>query len=196
MTAAAKAKPVKTAREKITDAFVLLLAEHHYTDITVTEIVQRAGVSRVSFYRNFRSTAEILSGMVSNVLSALTDAMLPILQSNDRRQWRDFLFRFTYGMQEACMILQGCLPENLAVLESVFAQQVRQLSALKQPAGLCDKYTPLLLLSSLVTAVMTWFSTGMAESAEELVNYLLSIVDAFTAGGLLRSPLRQEPAAP
>ena len=47
-------------KEKLTEqyiygAFLQLLEKKHYDDISVCEICTKAGVSRMSFYRNFDS---------------------------------------------------------------------------------------------------------------------------------------------
>lgn len=47
-------------RECITEALFKLMKSKNYHDITVSEIVRTAGVSRNSFYRNYRSIEDIL----------------------------------------------------------------------------------------------------------------------------------------
>ena len=46
--------------ESITQAMVALMAEMRFEDITITELVRRAGVSRNSFYRNFKDMDDVL----------------------------------------------------------------------------------------------------------------------------------------
>ena len=46
--------------ESITQAMAALMAEKRFEDITITELVRRAGVSRNSFYRNFRDMDDVL----------------------------------------------------------------------------------------------------------------------------------------
>lgn len=42
-------------KECITEALLKLMNEKAISDITITELVERAGVARASFYRNFAS---------------------------------------------------------------------------------------------------------------------------------------------
>ena len=60
--------------EEITNALMDLMAEKPFTEITVTDVVNRAGVARASFYRNFSSTGEILD-LVLGDLSASSRSM-------------------------------------------------------------------------------------------------------------------------
>ncbi len=47
-------------RECITKALFMLMKNKDYQDITISEIVRTAGVSRNSFYRNYQSIEDIL----------------------------------------------------------------------------------------------------------------------------------------
>ena len=49
------------ARECIAQALLQLIKEKPLSAITVSELTQRAGVSRMTFYRNYRSKEEIFS---------------------------------------------------------------------------------------------------------------------------------------
>jgi len=44
----------------ITEATLQLLEAKSYTKLTVMEVVKRAGVSRMAFYRNFESIEDVL----------------------------------------------------------------------------------------------------------------------------------------
>ncbi len=47
-------------RESITQALLLLMQTQPFAQINITQLVERAGVSRVSFYRNFHSVEDII----------------------------------------------------------------------------------------------------------------------------------------
>lgn len=51
----------KKAREYITESLFLLMKQKDYQSITITDITKRAGVNRVTFYRNFNSKDEIIN---------------------------------------------------------------------------------------------------------------------------------------
>ena len=52
-----------SAKSEIEQAFLRLMTQKSYMDITVTDIVQEANVARVSFYRNFASISEVLDSI-------------------------------------------------------------------------------------------------------------------------------------
>ena len=49
-----------SVRTEIQKAFMELLSEKDYIDITVTDIVKKANVARTSFYRNFNSIGDLV----------------------------------------------------------------------------------------------------------------------------------------
>lgn len=54
--------------ESITIALIQLLQSHTLKDITVSQLCRKAGVSRISFYRNFRSMEDILKQYLTKCL--------------------------------------------------------------------------------------------------------------------------------
>ncbi len=57
------------ARECIYTALLQLMEDKSYDQITIQEIVDRAGVSRMAYYRNYRTKDEILEKHLDDVLA-------------------------------------------------------------------------------------------------------------------------------
>ena len=55
-------------KRKITDAFFALAHQKSIGEITVTEIVEKAGVARASYYRNYESKEDIAVTLIEDVL--------------------------------------------------------------------------------------------------------------------------------
>ena len=47
-------------KESLTEALFILMRKKPFEEITITEISKLAGVSRISFYRNFDSKEDVL----------------------------------------------------------------------------------------------------------------------------------------
>ena len=69
-----KVKREALVDEYIIEALLLLMKKKEYKDISITEICERAGVTRMSFYRNFDSKEDILKKW----LTRITDSFLVI----------------------------------------------------------------------------------------------------------------------
>ena len=50
----------RITKDSIQEALVYLLSKKNINDISVTEIVNKAGVSRTAYYRNYQSKEDIL----------------------------------------------------------------------------------------------------------------------------------------
>lgn len=61
---------VKTS---IINALIDLMKEKSFDAISVSEITARAGVSRVSYYRNFDSKEDILIGSLNDLMARFTE---------------------------------------------------------------------------------------------------------------------------
>lgn len=55
-------------KECIMEALLQLMQTHEYDAITITDITQRAGVSRMSYYRNYGSKDEILMDYMYQII--------------------------------------------------------------------------------------------------------------------------------
>lgn len=58
----------RRVRQAITRALLELMCDNPLSSIPVTRIIERAGVARVSFYRNYSSKEDVLAGYVQDVL--------------------------------------------------------------------------------------------------------------------------------
>lgn len=85
-----------SAKSEIEQAFLRLMTQKSYMDITVTDIVQEANVARVSFYRNFASISEVLDSIADATAEKLNIEFLPLLDTSDERKLREYLFNYFY----------------------------------------------------------------------------------------------------
>ena len=77
MAATNHAQAIKQdSQEYLTTALLQLLETHQFEDITVTQVVKRAGVSRMAFYRNFDSLEQVLTDYFTPIIETHFKAVL------------------------------------------------------------------------------------------------------------------------
>ena len=76
-----------SVKHEIIDAVMQLMTEKNYMDITVTDIVKKAGVARASFYRNFNSINDVIDVIVDEISDELIGDIFPTLYSSDDSCW-------------------------------------------------------------------------------------------------------------
>ncbi len=80
-------------KECIETALISLMDKKNFHEITITDIIQRAGVSRASYYRNYESKEDILSGYIQSIFKELSNAMLKYNAVTENRQTWDALLK-------------------------------------------------------------------------------------------------------
>lgn len=64
-----RSKQNQLAREYITSALIQLVREKPLSAVSIKELAERAGVSRMTFYRNYTSTEDILLSRIRDILA-------------------------------------------------------------------------------------------------------------------------------
>ena len=62
-------------KESITTTLFQLMHEKSISDISISELIRRAGVARVSFYRNYESKEDVLVTLIEDVLEQYRDTI-------------------------------------------------------------------------------------------------------------------------
>ena len=81
--AEARVKASKSARTRLTDALISLTARKPLSSISITELCEEAGVSRMAFYRNFQSLEEILTSRLNELVDEYRVYTRPLLLSGE-----------------------------------------------------------------------------------------------------------------
>lgn len=153
----------------ITEAFLLLLKKKEYRDITITEICKKAGVTRMSFYRNFESKEDILHKKVRNI----TDSFLKesaISYKNDTVSCY-FIKLFTHMKQQ----IELCNALNKAGLFYMIKDEFDRvfLSTYRQEY---DEYKSVFLAGGIYNIFLYWFLNNCRDNPEDLAKRLDGIL--------------------
>ncbi len=84
------------ARECISTALMQLLKERHISEITISDICTRAGVSRMSYYRNYSSKEDILVGYLDDVLEKYYHEFKKFDNKGNYYDYKNLLHCFNY----------------------------------------------------------------------------------------------------
>ena len=148
-------------------------------DITVTDIVTKAGVGRASFYRNYNSVNEIIDDIVDERTSEFIDEIYPVITGSDERKWRDLLFQLFYGFPKRHIQRDALLQQNAGVwfarMNGRFQTVINQIKA----DTLEDRYAAFGKMGLISNIIKKWMEDGMKESPEEMVNYIMSFILLF-----------------
>ena len=77
---------------KIVAAFVTLVRKEGYQGVSVADIVREAGVSRITFYRNFSSREDVMAQFIEGVSGEAREAVRQKLQEHSLRSYVELIF--------------------------------------------------------------------------------------------------------
>lgn len=165
--------------DRISTAFLELLKEKTFADITVTELVKKAGVARASFYRNFDSTSDVMNYILDDFISRLLLISVPAIQSSDKRVWKDFLFQYIYFLKSSEKEYINIRLDNISILLNNFINSAREKRKSLYPKASKEIYKISGKLSLINGVLLAWKESGMEEPVEDIVDYLMSIISLF-----------------
>jgi AcrR family transcriptional regulator len=95
-----------TSEEFISKALLKLLNEKDYSEIDVSMICHKAGVSRVTFYRNFSSKDEVVSRYFKKIMSPFLEEASAIRKQKDLLSFFETYFSFLNNHIEVFEIIE------------------------------------------------------------------------------------------
>ena len=165
---------MKTKREAlvdiyITEALLLLLKKKEYKDISITEICKKAGVSRISFYRNFESKEDILLKKIQNVTDSFLKESAISYKSDTISSY--FIKLFTHMKQQ----IELCNAHNKAGLMHMIKDEFDQvfLNTYRQEY---DEYKSVFIAGGIYNVFLFWFNNNCRDNPENLAKRLESIL--------------------
>lgn len=98
----------KALRESMREAFLLLLKEKKYEDITVSEICQKAGFSRTGFYSNYATKENLFNEIIESAFEKISGLLGSPFESNVGTEWYEKAFELLKDNIEVVKIVFNC----------------------------------------------------------------------------------------
>lgn len=157
----------------IYDAFLQLLDKKHYDDISVCEICTKAGVSRMSFYRNFDSKEDLTFKGIKHILTGLENNFKNLNIINNFTIIQEF-FETAKKYKNAIISLQDSQLEK--TLKDLVTQELSENKNIDY-FNKTSKYIPILYYSAITTVMFYWLKQGAEESPEDMARMLSSAIN-------------------
>lgn len=160
----------RMTRECIETALILLMRDHDFKDITITDIVRRSGVSRSAYYRNYTSKEDILNTILETVVKNISRAMnLHALSGNWFEFWRT-LFCDVRAISEMYYILLK------AGFEGAILNGMNKVLQESNPESSTKERFHNYFWSGAVYNILTeWIRGGMKQSDEEMAKVCMDL---------------------
>lgn len=173
----------RKTREAVFSAFIELLSEKDFTRITAGEIIEKADISRATFYSHFETKDYLLKELCEDLFCHISDAA-DHSRSEHRHMFQCdapdsvFLHLFQHLLKNDNHILELLSCRNSDLFLRYFKEKLRevvvsqlQLFQERKDARLPDGFWVEHILSVFVDTVRWWIDSGMKESPETIAEY-------------------------
>ncbi len=159
--------------EYIYSAFLQLLNKKEYDNISVCEICEKAGVSRMSFYRNFESKDDLLFKGIDRIAKSIA---INIEQLDNRNLYTvaQEIFKIAKNYKNALFSIQD------SQVSKIIKDMVIEDLQTKTPIDYMNKtskYIPIFYFSSIIAVLIEWLRNGAIESPEEMATLLAKLIN-------------------
>lgn len=152
-------------KTNITEALFALMHEKSISEITVTELIKKAGVARASYYRNYDSKEDVLLTLVEYVLNSFREEADYDLTNYRSQQnvLRAFQYFDMYGKYVLDLYQSGLGTQLLEVL-NLFHEDIAGTMSVNS----IDRYKLYIFMGALFNTALMWLRNGKKESAEDM----------------------------
>ena len=165
---------VRRTRDALGDALIALMQEKPFDTITVQEVLDRAHVSRSTFYSHYSDKDDLLMSDAEEFFEAISMALSAHGDKSDRVfPVREF-FAHLSDVQPffKALVKSGKYQENMELARGHFARGIeRRLSELPRAKSIPPNQLPAIAFAhagALLSLLTWWLDRGMRESPTEM----------------------------
>ena len=151
--------------EQLAGSMLALLEEKPIGEISISELCDKAGVGRTSFYRNYERKEDILRAHITRLFQDWMDKCEKTTDLSVRE-----LVRIVFSHFEANRDFYGLLNKRglVYLLKDIILDLCGFDPERKMPAAYSSAYVAFFLYGW----IEVWFRRGMRDTSEELIAYL------------------------
>jgi AcrR family transcriptional regulator len=165
---------VRRTRDALGDALVALMQEKPFDTITVQDVLDRANVSRSTFYSHYSDKDDLLMSDAEEFFEALSMALSAHGDKSDRVFPVQEFFTHLSDVQPffKALVKSGKYQENMELARGHFARGIeRRLSELPRARSIPPNQLPAIAFThagALLSLLTWWLDRGMRESPDEM----------------------------
>ena len=168
----------KRSDDYIIEAFVKLLSIKDYEKISITDITNKAGIARVTFYRHFSGIDDIFDNIIYRVSDALTKSLLPVLKKNNFDDWYAFIKSFLQNLYNNKGDIMKITDHNKDIIFKKLDDKYRKIQdqKLEHITDFRQRYDFELKIGVIIYISRERARSNFKESVEDVTNYVTTKV--------------------
>lgn len=173
----------RRTRRAIYAAFEELMAEMHYSQVTVAQVIDRADIGRSTFYAHFETKDELLEDMCTGMFNHIFEGVNSYCETHANLKTVDLegkLAHLLYHLRDSHSGICGKLVrEGEPHFTACFERQLALLLEREMPEpseGVPVELAVDVAVASFSRVVSWWFSHGARETPEEISHWYCDLV--------------------
>lgn len=153
----------------ISDALLILMVQKNYANITVGEIVEKAGVNRSTYYRHFESKDDVIKYFLDKISKDILEWDKTVESNFEEHLINVYKYYYKHKKQMMTIYKNG--------LSILFLDTLKKyLGAEAHNEQTSIQYDIAFHIGGTFNHFMLWFSRDMADSPEEMASYTLAVL--------------------
>ncbi|MGL5435463.1 MAG: TetR/AcrR family transcriptional regulator [Lachnospiraceae bacterium] len=161
----------------ITTSLLMLMEQKEYSKITITDITNKAGVSRMAFYRNYETKDDILLYHCDELFEPIDTK----IKNNEYKDSREFLGSFIQTIQDNHLFFNSLIKAQ--IIDVCWEYYIKHMQKnLKEylesdMASPRDEYVFHFFTGGLMNVMKAWAYNGTQLSSEDMLDLLNDILN-------------------
>ncbi len=165
------------AKECIVTALMQLLEEKPFSAITISELTERAGVSRMTYYRNYQAKEDIFEIYLDDVLEHYREDVQELMLKGNYYDKDNMVHYFSY-LKDHRIFLECLVKNGFGHLLLRTISKYVMATWYREGDGVERYYMLQAFAGALFTLYLTWSNNGMQETPEQMAEILRKIYNA------------------
>ena len=161
-------------KERLLAALIDFAGRKDWSKVTVTELVEQAGVARASFYRNFASVEDLVDYGIRQMAELYEAGRPPVEEDNRNEELVTYKFRFY--QQHANLVLAFHRAKASTSLLDIITDCYLGAHG-DMPMSSLSRYEPYFQAGAFYNVMMHWLESGMRESPETVARAFVRMVE-------------------
>ncbi len=171
-------------KECILTALLRLMEVKSYSSITITDITNLAGVSRMAYYRNYNNKDEILI----NHLVEQEKRLIEETHGETATTVHEMIYCVAGFFQENVLVIKAVFDAGLGhLLTNMLSERIQNYFPVVN-MSVSGKYAVQFYVSAVIGVFRMWFDNGMLESVNEISEILGNLINQDEAIRFLSIP--------
>ena len=174
---------VRYTKMMIRNSLLELLSTKPIAKITVTEICERAGINRATFYAHYSDPSDLLHGLESEIIEDVTHWVRPALTASgtDLKEVLTRLVEYIGENADICSILLSDKGDNsfqTKVVDVIEGQFMSSWASARQLSQEDAEYVYTFVALGSVGLIRKWLADGRKKPASEIADLIIKISNA------------------